>query len=132
MAVSSVAALVAVVLLAGLAVLQVCVAAGVPWGRLVWGGAHEVLPTRLRIGSALSVVLYVLFAWLLLARSGWVPGGQHPFVVVGTWVLLGYFTLGIVMNAISRSRPERAVMTPTCAALAVLTLLVALGVGGMG
>ena len=53
-----VAALVAVwcavgVLLA-LAVLQGLVASGKPYGRLEWGGAHEVLPPKLRIGSLVS------------------------------------------------------------------------------
>ncbi len=43
------------------------------------------------------------------------------------WVLTGYFTLGIVLNGISRSKPERNVMTPVSLLLAVLCLIVALG-----
>jgi hypothetical protein len=121
------AAAVAVALLAALAALQLCVAAGMPWGRLVWGGAHRVLPRRLRIGSAVSVLLYAAFAWLLLARAGALPGSDLPFVVASTWVLLAYFCLGIVMNLASRSRPERLTMTPACTLLAVATLIVALG-----
>lgn len=127
MALSAVAALVAVLLLVALAALQVAVASGAPWGHLVWGGAHRVLPRRLRIGSLVSVVLYAGFAWVLLARSGWMPGGEGSVVIVATWVLFGYFTLGIVMNALSRSVAERAVMTPTCVVLAIATLVVALG-----
>ena len=42
-------------------------------------------------------------------------------------MLTGYFVLGIAMNAISRSRPERLVMTPVVAILAVACLLLALG-----
>lgn len=122
-----IAAIVAAILLAALAALQLCVAAGMPWGRLVWGGAHRVLPRALRIGSALSVLLYAAFAWLLLARAGVLPGSDLPFVVVSTWVLLAYFCLGIVMNAASRSRPERLTMTPVCGVLAAATLIVALG-----
>lgn len=122
-----IAAIVAAIPLAALAALQLCVAAGMPWGRLVWGGAHRVLPRALRIGSALSVLLYAAFAWLLLARAGVLPGSDLPFVVVSTWVLLAYFCLGIVMNAASRSRPERLTMTPVCGVLAAATLIVALG-----
>jgi len=125
--VTAIAAAAAVALLAALAALQLCVAAGAPWGRLVWGGAHRVLPRRLRIGSAVSVVLYAAFSWLLLARAGALPGSDLPFVVVSTWVLLAYFCLGIVMNLASRSRPERRTMTPVCALIAVATLIVALG-----
>jgi hypothetical protein len=118
------AASVAAILLAALAVLQVLVAAGRPYGRLVWGGKHEVLPRSLRIGSAVSVVVYAAMATTLLARAG-VFGTPPGWVVVATWVLVGYFGLGIVVNAISRSRPERLAMTPVCAVLTVCSLVVA-------
>jgi hypothetical protein len=49
------------------------------------------------------------------------------FAQTAGWVLFGYFVLGIVMNGISRSRPERNVMVPVCVLLAVLVLLVNLG-----
>jgi hypothetical protein len=121
------AAVGAVVLLAALAALQVGAAAGMPWGRLVWGGAHRVLPPRLRVGSILSVLLYALFAWVLLTRAGALPGADAPFVVVATWVLFAYFCLGILANLASRSLPERLTMTPACLLLAGATLIVALG-----
>ena len=68
------AAVISVGLLALLAVLQLCVAAGLPWGRFVWGGRHEVLPAALRVGSGVSVLLYLGFAWILLSRAGSWPG----------------------------------------------------------
>ncbi|WP_425846025.1 hypothetical protein [Agrococcus sp. TSP3-2-1] len=42
------------------------------------------------------------------------------------WVVVAYFVLGIAMNAISRSKPERWAMVPVAAVLAVLSLLIAL------
>lgn len=116
----------ALVLLAALSVLQLMVALGRPFGALVWGGAHRILPKKLRISSALSVVLYAGFALILMSRAGILVGGETGFVRVTAWVLVGYFTLGILMNGISRSRPERAVMTPVCAILAVASLVIAL------
>ncbi|GEL46523.1 hypothetical protein CHO01_16390 [Cellulomonas hominis] len=121
------AALAATVVLAALAVLQVLLAAGAPLGRFAWGGSHDVLPARLRLGSAVSVLLYAVFALLLLDRSGVFDVLPDAVSAVGTWVLLGYLVIGTAMNAISRSRAERAVMTPTALVLAVLVLLVALG-----
>ena len=120
------ACLVACVVLGALAGLQICVAAGAPWGRLVWGGAHRVLPRRLRVASVASVALYAAFAALLLSRAGILPAGESPAIRILTWVLFGYFALGIVMNAISRSRAERLTMTPVCVVLAAATLIVAL------
>uniref|UniRef100_UPI002630A785 hypothetical protein n=1 Tax=uncultured Nocardioides sp. TaxID=198441 RepID=UPI002630A785 len=63
------AALAASALLAALAGLQVAAALGARVGHLVWGGQHRVLPTVLRVGSAVSVVAYALMAVLLLARA---------------------------------------------------------------
>lgn len=124
---SVIAALVATLVLSGLAVVQVLAAAGRPVGRLVWGGQHRVLPRRLRIGSAVSILLYAGFAAVLLSRAGALPGGTTAFVEVATWVLVAYFAIGILMNGISRSRAERAAMTPACVVLAAAALLVALG-----
>jgi len=112
--------------LGGLAVFQVLLVAGAPLGRFAWGGQSEVLPTRLRIGSAVSVVLYGVFALLMLQAAGAVTVLPRGPVGIAIWVLAGYFTLGIVMNAVSRSRPERLVMTPLVTVLAVAALVLAL------
>ncbi|HKP06792.1 MAG TPA: hypothetical protein VJU58_06025 [Microbacterium sp.] len=120
------AAVIACLVLGALAVLQICVAAGAPWGRLVWGGAHRVLPRRLRIASAASVLLYAGFAAVLLSRAGLLPGGDSLLLRILTWVLFAYFAVGIVMNAVSRSRVERLTMTPVCVVLAAATLVIAL------
>lgn len=123
---SMLAAGVAACVLAALAVLQGLVAAGQPLGRFVWGGQHETLPRRLRIGSALAIALYGVIGWVLLSRAG-VGGTRSTLVTTGAWVVLAYFVTGIALNAISRSRPERLVMTPVCIVLAVCSLVVSLG-----
>lgn len=121
-----VAATVACLVLGALAVLQICVAAGAPWGRLVWGGAHRVLPRRLRIASAASVLLYSGFAAVLLCRAGVLLGGDSLLIRILTWVLFAYFAIGIVMNGISHSRAERVTMTPVCVVLGAATLVISL------
>ncbi|UZN03419.1 hypothetical protein [Cellulomonas sp. S1-8] len=119
------AVVVALVLLGALAVLQVLLAAGAPLGRYVWGGGHDVLPRGLRIASAASVLLYAGFALLLLDRAGLTDVLPDTVARVGTWVLLGYLVLGAPTNALSRSRREALVMTPTCLVLAACALVVA-------
>lgn len=121
-----VAAGLAVAVLGALAALQALVALGRPYGRYVWGGAHTVLPTRLRIGSAVSIVVYAVFALVLLDRSGVVSVVDDAVSGAATWVLAAYFGLGILMNAVSRSPAERAWMTPACVVLAVCSAVIAL------
>jgi hypothetical protein len=120
-------AVVVVVVLGALAVLQVLVALGAPLGRFVWGGAHDVLPARLRAGSAVSVLLYAGMATVVLDRAGLIAVLPDGFTRVATWVLVAYFAVGVVLNAISRSRAEALTMTPTCLVLALGTLAVATG-----
>jgi hypothetical protein len=120
------AAVMGVALLGALAVFQAALVAGAPLGRFAWGGQHVVLPTNLRIGSVISIVLYGLFGVLMLQAAGVVAVLPRGFVDVAIWVLAAYFALGIVMNAVSRSRPERLVMTPTVLVLAIACLVLAL------
>ncbi len=119
-------AAVGVALLAALAAFQLALIAGAPLGRFAWGGQHAVLPTRLRVGSAVSVLLYAVFVLLLLQAAGAVTVLPTRVGEVGLWVLTGYLVLGVALNAISRSRPERLVMTPVALALAVVCLVLAL------
>jgi hypothetical protein len=125
---TEIAAIAACTILAALAVFQAALIAGAPTGRFAWGGQHDVLPRRLRVGSVVSIVLYVAFALVILERAGLATiFGSPGFVQVASWVLFGYFTLGILMNGISRSKPERNTMAPVSLVLAALVLLVALG-----
>ncbi|MFU8945346.1 hypothetical protein ACLRGF_01300 [Mycetocola zhadangensis] len=112
-------------ILGALAVFQLALIAGAPIGRFAWGGQHRVLPSKLRIGSAVSIVLYAVFAVIILQRAELISGIPDALSRVGIWILTVYFVLGIVMNGISRSKPERTLMTPVCLVLAVFCLLVA-------
>ncbi len=120
-------AAVGVALLAALAVFQLALVAGAPLGRFAWGGQHVVLPPRLRAGSVVSVVLYALFALLMLQAAGATSLLPDGVAAVGIWVLTGYLALGVALNAISRSRPERLVMTPVALVLLAVCLVLALG-----
>lgn len=109
----------AVLVLAALAVFQLLLALGKPLGRYAWGGAHEVLPPKLRVSSAISIVIYAAFALIILGAAGLSSVLPSPVASNGIKFLAGYFFVGIFMNAISRSRCERLVMTPVVAILFV-------------
>ncbi len=127
MSTPQIAAVAACMILAVLAVLQVALVLGAPAGHLAWGGQHRVLPRHLRIGSAVSIALYALLGAILLDRAGLLDLLDGALFNIGAWVLSAYFSVGIVMNAISRSRAERYTMTPVAAVLAACALLVAAG-----
>lgn len=116
-------------LLTVLALFQLALICGAPWGAFAWGGQHQVLPARLRIGSAVSILIYGLITAIAWDCVGAIDVFGGSFSDVAMWVIFAYFVLGIVMNAISRSKPERYTMVPMCVALAVLSLLIAMGSG---
>jgi hypothetical protein len=125
---AAIAAILICVILGLLAVFQLALVLGAPIGHFAWGGADRVLPRAKRIGSVISIVLYAMFAWVFLMKAELVPMVWPEIVVdVAAWVIAAYFAIGIPMNAISRSKPERYTMTPVVILLTVLSVIVALG-----
>jgi hypothetical protein len=122
------AAYLAIAVLAGIALFQAGLAAGKPWGRAAWGGRHPgVLPMRLRIASAIvaAAVYPLLIAYVASSAeivSAWaLPGAGSAMM----WALTGFFLVGAVMNAASRSPLERwwaplALLVAGCCALVAL------------
>lgn len=110
-----------------IAAFQAALALGVPLGRAAWGGAHRVLPTRLRRSSAVAVVIWAVAALLVLERAGVLTLGlPEPVAIWGTWILVGVSVLGAIVNAASSSPWERFGWAPFAVILALLSLRVAL------
>ncbi|MCB2223698.1 MAG: hypothetical protein KQH83_05925 [Actinobacteria bacterium] len=122
------AALIATALFGVTAVFQALLAAGRPWGAAAWGGQHPgVLPTGYRVASGIvALVVYPVLALYVLATAG-VGGLDMPGAGAGVmWALFGFFVLGTLTNAFSRSPIER-IWAPVNLALAVCCLVLALG-----
>ena len=123
----TVAALVAVALLAAIVVFQVALALGAPLGYAAWGGRHPgVLPMRLRIASAVTaLVLYPLIILAVLAAAGlidsaWLPVDRRALM----WGLAAFLGLGAIANFASRSPRER-IWGPGALAIAVCCAVIA-------
>lgn len=113
-------------LIAALCVFQIALAAGAPLGRFAWGGAQERLPTPLRVGSLVSLLIYGACATMILDRAKLIDVVDDNISHIGVWVVAGFMSLGVVMNAISRSKPERFTMTPVAFVLAACAYAVAM------
>lgn len=120
------AVILATTVLLAMSVLQILVAAGRPYGAFVYGGRHRVLPRGLRVMSAVTVILYIAFGAILVARAGILPGKDALFIRAMTWVLFAFATLSIALNALSQSRPERLTAAPASAVLSMTALVLAL------
>lgn len=113
--------------LSGLPVLQLALIAGAPLGHAAWGGTATQLPQSLRLASAVTILIYVLGAVLVLRRAGFPIRWISPvFAHWGTWALVIILTLSALANFLSQSPWERFLLAPTALLLAVLCLIVAL------
>jgi hypothetical protein len=125
-------AIAATVGFAGLGIFQALLAAGAPYGEAAWGGSTEgELSVELRIGSALSIVVYAVAAALILRRADFkVPWLSLGVARVGSWAVVVLLTLGALANFLSLSSWERLLLGPVTMVLAGLCLVVARGVDG--
>ena len=122
-----IASIISLLTLGLLITFQIALIAGAPLGRFAWGGQHRTLPRRLRIASTSSIAIYFGLAALVLSKSNLLQIITNPTILaVSLWVATIYLSLGIGLNAISRSKPERAVMTSVAAILAICFFVITL------
>lgn len=125
----AIAAAVAVGLLVVVAVFQLALALGCPFGKAAWGGGHDgVLPPRLRAASAfVGLVVYPAVIAVVLSASGVIDADLVPGRgAVTMWVLTAIFLLGAMANVASRSRVERW-WAPVALMIAACCVAIALG-----
>ncbi|MGD2060265.1 MAG: hypothetical protein PVF87_05340 [Acidimicrobiia bacterium] len=122
-----VAASLAAVLIGILTIFQIALALGVPAGAAAWGGSYPgVLPTRLRVASAVVGVFFYPPIALLILDSGGVVDIGWDVSPLWLWVLTGLFLLATLANAVSRSRVER-IWAPVALAIAICCVVIAIG-----
>ncbi len=94
-----------------LAMFQIALAVGAPWGAASYGGGNPgVLPTRLRVVSAVfGIGIYPLAILFVLGASGVADTGladgdsTEPWL----WALTALFGFATMTNFASRSKIER-------------------------
>ena len=125
---SAFAAVLIYIVLGALALFQGLLVLGAPLGRFAWGGQHRVLPVSLRLGSLVSILIYLLIAAIVLARAETISYGIPATIFgIAIWVVAAYFFVAIALNLASKSTSERSVMPAVSAVLSVLCVVVALG-----
>ncbi|MDO4493691.1 MAG: hypothetical protein Q4C53_07400 [Clostridia bacterium] len=101
-------------------VLSVLLLFGLPLGEFTMGGRYKVFPKNLRIVLLSQLALQLFFVAVFLQLGGHIPlwFSAETTKTVGI-VMAVYLSLNTVMNALSKSKKERAVMTPLSAVTAV-------------
>jgi hypothetical protein len=121
-----IAAVAAAVLFATISVFQVLLALGAPWGSAAYGGGAAgpdgVLPSGLRVASAIAAVILAVAAWVVLVRTDLVRRGlvSPRLLRWATWVIVAFMVLNTLSNLSSSSPVERWVLGGTTVVLVFL------------
>ena len=120
-----IAALIAVVFFAVLSIFQLLLAIGLPLGKLAYGGKYEKLPTNMRIMSIVAIGIFVLASISVLERAVIIIIFNNPILtMVIVWIIAIYLAFNTLLNVLSKSKPEKLIMTPISLISAICCFIV--------
>ncbi|MEK4063969.1 MULTISPECIES: hypothetical protein [Paenibacillus] len=111
-----------------IALIQLLLTFGLPWGEITMGGRYKgKLPGKLRLFSLLSVFILLFFSAVSLQHAGVLASGfSFHFTSIFIWIIAVYLGLNTFANLFSKSPKEKCIMTPLAgiAFLSVLTVAI--------
>lgn len=114
-------------LIAVVAIFQLALALGVPWGEMAMGGKFPGrLPPGMRIAALIQIVLLGFIALVVLTRAGIVLRELSAPSRVAIWVVVVFCLVSAILNAITPSRKERMLWAPVSFVLFACATYVAL------
>ena len=120
--------LVGAILAGSLVAFQLLLAAGLPFGKMAWGGENAKLSKKLRISSFISSLILVYASVVLLEKAGLVNIiDNNTAINISAWIYVFVFGLSTLGNITSKSKYEKIVMTPVAIYLVVAFLIAIVG-----
>ncbi|MDZ4746142.1 MAG: hypothetical protein SGJ05_09095 [bacterium] len=106
---------------------QIALVFGAPWGNLTLGGKYTgALPIRVRPAAAVSAMLIVIMALIVLIRAQMLLPDLYDLSRTAIWVTVAYLALGTTLNTITPSKSERMLWMPIILVMLAMALVVAL------
>ena len=111
---------------ASVAVFQVLLSLGFPFGEFAMGGYYKVLPKKLRIVSAINALILIFMGFVILQHTNVVNGLDFLSTNILVWVITIFLGLNTIANLISQSKKEKLIMTPLSGFIFIICLFIAL------
>ncbi|MHA2166786.1 MAG: hypothetical protein ACXAAT_13070, partial [Candidatus Hodarchaeales archaeon] len=95
MVLSTLAALLVIVIFIGMIIFQLLLALGKPYGHMAYGGRQEaILPPKYRIMSGLAIVIFMLAIVFVAYKVEWLIGFPIPDLMnLAIWFFAFYLAL---------------------------------------
>ena len=108
------------------AIFQLALVLGAPWGELTMGGRWRGrLPPKVRLIAVFSIVLLCCFSTIIFARSNYDVPLFESHARPLAWVVVGYCVIGSLANIITPSKRERQLWLPILLTMLASSLAVA-------
>ncbi|MFC2135873.1 hypothetical protein ACFLTH_14755 [Bacteroidota bacterium] len=122
-----IAAVIAALIMAGMTIFQSLLVLGFPYGNMAWGGKHKILPKNLRIGSLVSVFVFIYAFVCVLERAGFLfIINNDTLIMISLWCCVVIFSLSTLGNITSKSNTEKKIMTPVAVSLTICCAVLAI------
>ena len=106
-------AIIGAVLFAGVTIMTLLVACGLPLGEFTMGGQNKILPKKFRIMAIFSLVVQIFAIIIVLQVGGyislWFSSNITKYICI---FFAAYLSLNTIMNLLSKSKKERYAMMP--------------------
>ncbi|GAB1404860.1 MAG: hypothetical protein PHX54_01830 [Lentimicrobiaceae bacterium] len=121
------AAIVFTILTGVIALYQLFLALGMPWGAASMGGRFPgKYPPKMRIVALVNVFVLLFFAMVVLAEANMFFRFLKPVSGIGIWFIAAFYFLTTILNAISPAKIER-IWVPVAFIQLISVIMVALG-----
>lgn len=114
------------VLCMSIAVFQVLLSLGYPFGEFAMGGYFKVLPKKLRFVSLVNAFILLFMGLVFLQHTNVLNSLEFLSTNILVWVITIFLGLNTIANLMSRSKKERLFMTPLSGFIFILCLFVSL------
>lgn len=107
------------ILFAVIIILYILIFLGKPLGEYAMGGQQKIVSGKTKTMCLIAVIIQ-LFAVFVLLEGGGIINTGFPLKAtkIICYIFAAYFSLNVVMNLFSKSKKEKAVMTPLSAIVA--------------
>ncbi|WP_054958469.1 hypothetical protein [Paenibacillus dakarensis] len=114
------------IIFVSIAVFQVLLSLGFPLGEFALGGYHKVLPTKLRVVSAVNAIILLFMGLVFLQHTNVFDGISNLPTHILVWIITVFLGINTLANLISQSKKERLIMTPLSSIAFILCLVIVL------
>lgn len=121
-----ISSIIVAIMFVSLAIFQVLLTLGYPFGEFTLGGYYKILPKKLRIVSAVSALILLFMSLVFLKHSNVLNGLDILPTNILVWIIIISLGLMTLANLISQSKKERHTMTPLSGVAFILCLFIAL------